>query len=283
MKQHSTHSATEKKGLEQKIKAYSMAATAILAVQPAAGAIVYTDLVPDSTYSGANADFLLDLNNDGVDDFNIQFTVGTASRSVRVLPSMGNEVLGSSGGAYFYPFVLNLNDPIGGGQTAWNGTINGGYLTLAWLYTTGGTYGNWFGATNKYMGLRFKIGTDWHYGWVRLDIPTDVSSMTVKDFAYEAIANTPIAAGATGATGLQALLPESIDIFAHERVLTVDLKDNSIGNATLNLSSVNGQQVLNVDLSSNRMQFGLSTLSRGIYLATIRSSEGMLTRRIFVE
>ncbi|HRY97774.1 MAG TPA: hypothetical protein P5550_01825, partial [Bacteroidales bacterium] len=127
MKQPLTPSTQEKGSLEQKIKAYSLAAAAILAVQPAAGAVVYTDLVPDSTYSGSNADFLLDLNNDGVDDFNIQFTVGTASRSVRILPSAGNEVLGSSGGAYFYPFALNLNDPIGGGQATWNGTANGGY------------------------------------------------------------------------------------------------------------------------------------------------------------
>jgi hypothetical protein len=283
MKKNSTPTTKEKTGLEKKIKAYSLAATAILAVQPAAGSIVYTDLVPDSVYSGSNADFLLDLNNDGVDDFNIQFTVGTASRSVRVLPSVGNEVLGSSGGAYFYPFALNLNDPIGGVQATWNGTINGGYLTMAWLYTTGGTYGNWFGATNKYMGLRFKIGADWHYGWVRLDIPTDVSSLTVKDFAYETIANTAIAAGTTGATGILPILPKSIDIFAHERVLTVDLKDISLGNASLSLNSINGQQVLNADLSSNRMQFGLDGISRGIYLATIRSSEGMLTRRIFVE
>ncbi|HRY99475.1 MAG TPA: T9SS type A sorting domain-containing protein, partial [Bacteroidales bacterium] len=156
-------------------------------------------------------------------------------------------------------------------------------LALAWLYTTGGTYGNWFGATNKYMGLRFKIGTDWHYGWVRMDIPSDVTSLTIKDFAYESIANTAIAAGAGGVAGIRALLPESIDLFAHERVLTIDLKDLSLGNASLSLSSVNGQEVLQAELSSNRMQFSLSGLSRGIYLATVRSSEGVLTRRIIVE
>lgn len=272
------------KSLEKKIKAYSMAAVAVMAAQPAVGSVQYTDIDPDTTYTGATGDYLLDLNNDGTDDFNLQFTVGTDSRSVRILPSVGNEVLGSLAGSWFYPFALNINDPIDATQTAWNGTANGGYLTMAWIYTTGGSYGNWFGASDKYLGLRFSVGGNTHYGWCRLTIDATCTLMTVKDYAYDDSPNTGIAAGDDGTVGINdPFLPETIDIFAYNKVLTVDLKDVELNQAQLSLVSVNGQQVLNSPLNNVRSEFSLATLKRGIYLATIRSEEGVLTRRIYID
>lgn len=275
---------TTPNSLEKKIKAYSMAAVAAMAAQPATAAVVYTDIDPDTTFTGVNGDYLLDLNGDGVDDFNLQFTVGSASRSVRIYPSVGNEVLGSGNSSFFYPFALSLNDPISAAQSAWNGTANGGYLTLAWLYTTGGSYGNWFGASDKYLGLRFQVGGNWHYGWCRLDIDATCTYMTVKDYAYDSSPNTAIAAGNQGQVGMNKhLLPAEIDIFAFDRILTVDLKDVALNNANLSLISINGQEVLNSAITGNRMQFALGELKKGLYLATLRSEKGILTRKIYID
>ncbi|GMV27583.1 MAG: hypothetical protein AMXMBFR58_36140 [Phycisphaerae bacterium] len=57
-----------------------------------------------------------------------------------------------------------------------------------------------------YLGVRFALGDQNHYGWIRLstyiDEPNDYAMvMTVFEFAYETRADTPIPAGAVPAPG----------------------------------------------------------------------------------
>jgi hypothetical protein len=65
-----------------------------------------------------------------------------------------------------------------------------------------GAYGAWFGATDKYMGLRLKISAAQHYGWARFDVSEDGITLTAKDYAYESTAATSIPAGNTGEVGI---------------------------------------------------------------------------------
>jgi hypothetical protein len=57
--------------------------------------------------------------------------------------------------------------------------------------------GSWFGNGNHYLGVRFPINGQMHYGWVGLSV-TWAITVTVSGYAYETKADTPIDAGQTG-------------------------------------------------------------------------------------
>lgn len=52
------------------------------------------------------------------------------------------------------------------------------------------------GKGDKYVGIKFKIGTEFHYGWIKLNLSTDAKTLIIKDVAYDIRPNTPITIGA---------------------------------------------------------------------------------------
>lgn len=69
-----------------------------------------------------------------------------------------------------------------------------------------GTEGNWIGATDKYLGFRYKdTANQYHYGWIRLSIPAAATSFTIKDHAINNIGNDAVKAGQLFATGISQL------------------------------------------------------------------------------
>ncbi|NRA10944.1 MAG: hypothetical protein HRT57_03190, partial [Crocinitomicaceae bacterium] len=170
---------------------YGVLMAAIGGINDVSAAIIYTDETPDFA-GGSNSQYLLDVNNDGTDDFNINNT----GVSLYISPLLSiNEVLGSPGNQsiYAYPFALNGTDPISSGQASWfNNGFSSGYNSLNY---EGGVYGNFINVTDKYVGLRFDIGGSIHYGWVRLDVNQAGDAWVVKDYAYNDVAGLPINAG----------------------------------------------------------------------------------------
>ena len=60
------------------------------------------------------------------------------------------------------------------------------------LFGSNSIRGAWLGVYNRFLGLKFQISGQTHYGWVNVDI----RSRTVLGYAYETNANQPILAGA---------------------------------------------------------------------------------------
>ena len=217
--------------LERKLLAYAAVAGAagvgILATaQPAEGKVVFTAV--NSEIAPA---FALDLNHDGVNDFNlIRWGARTSSAAFDYLNVCHNEVNGLShqcvsssfaqnasnlvrttvaGGAADLPFGAN----IGPGQQ-WGGKgvaeLMGDHIVnrIGSLSTTSQRWlGAWAnggkGVTNRYLGLKFKIGNQFHYGWARVTFKTNTSAgynATITGYAYETIPGKAILAGATGGT-----------------------------------------------------------------------------------
>ena len=65
-------------------------------------------------------------------------------------------------------------------------------------------YGPWTKATNKYLGLRYIVNGQTHYGWARFTVKTTGNldtgvkiTATFTGYAIETVANQPIKAGAT--------------------------------------------------------------------------------------
>ena len=160
--------------------------------------IIYTDIEPDFTSANVGDFNYIDLNNDGVVDFTLKsidptwsFWCEPGSNSNNV-----NGFIGVSGPFESYVVPLNYKNPISSIPAApYFFDAYGGYLAMDFcdtlpLYCS---YG-WGGKTNKYMGLRFLIDGQIHYGWVRLDV-INPTHWAIKDYAYNATPNQPILAG----------------------------------------------------------------------------------------
>ena len=73
-----------------------------------------------------------------------------------------------------------------------NKLSTGGAVTNSFGNTISG--GDFQGATG-YLGVKFAIGANTHYGWVQLFSFSDATTITIFDFTYESIPDKEIVAG----------------------------------------------------------------------------------------
>ncbi len=258
---------------------YSTFAVAVAGVSNANGQIVYTDVDPDETHTDTN--FELDLDGDGTVDYLLHARAGFNGIQVQQDSSMQqNGIRGLNfGGDYNYPLVLNADDPISAGQTDF---IVDQQQTLNW---NGCAYTNsqWCGGLeDKYLGLKFYIGTDVHYGWVRLDVPADGSSFTVKDYAYNSTPDGPINAGMLGVEDVNALPTVSV-LYPNpvKDTFTVNLAEGfDAAKTKVTVSDMNGKQVLFANYADS---FDVSNLEKGVYIITISDGVNSENQKLIKE
>jgi hypothetical protein len=179
--------------------AASTAGVSLLALlQPAEGEIVYT---PTNQKIGVNSSLNLDLNHDGITDFQIwnKYSFRNAIEAkLGVKPMLAaNRIAGNSE----YAAALPGGVPIGGSARF---PIKGDGIMVWWFYSFSsticcGSYGPWRNVKNRYLGLKFSINGETHYGWARLNVssPKPKITATLTGYAYETEANKAIDAGQT--------------------------------------------------------------------------------------
>lgn len=226
-----------KPSLEKHLMAYfamASATTVAVVATPALAEIVYTPthVEFDGAGSGVPAYYQIDLNNDGIVDFTLASFVGATTqlqaRSLEVYPCYCNNpngVVGTFNPKQNFAAALPLGTKIGPTRHFIADTVamplaeehirkNGSSMVLSTTFQ-----GKWAnggkGITNHYLGLKFVIDGEVHYGWARITI-SKTSLMT--GYAYESVANKPIIAGATNAdvSGAQSKLdaPASLGYLA---------------------------------------------------------------------
>jgi hypothetical protein len=197
--------------LDKMIAAYATTATAVgvalLAAAPSAEAkIIYTKTNVHIT--GRDQFYPLDLNHDGIADFEIFFCscrpFGDASALYLQFESSGEAVRKQSGFPNSAGALLH-GDPIGPKQ-AW---ISGGHKYFSALMASAGSYygpysnGPWLNVTNRYLGLKFLIHGEVHYGWARMSVPVTkqvFGNVVITGYAYETTPNKSLRAGQTTET-----------------------------------------------------------------------------------
>ncbi|MFZ0322058.1 MAG: hypothetical protein WAL56_23225 [Candidatus Sulfotelmatobacter sp.] len=100
---------------------------------------------------------------------------------------------------------------MGSGKPFVFNNVNMAYASLtAFTYVSGGP---WKNATNRFLGLKFLINGEVHYGRARLTVLTDSHKETVKatftGYAYETIANQPILTGRISGTDEETAIDRS--------------------------------------------------------------------------
>jgi len=200
--------------VDQQMKLYSAAAMAagvsmLALAQPAQGEVVITKKtipIPVSSYFfPPPKPVLLDLNHDGVNDFSFSlysFAYHSFQIDLTVRALDGGDVVGAAnkeGG--FYASALAHGAKIG--PSAHFSSKGVADIERASGFDASSKYsrhlyGDWGNnPVNRYLGVKFLINGETHYGWVRLTITTQPKgfSATITAYAYETVANKKISAG----------------------------------------------------------------------------------------
>jgi hypothetical protein len=217
-------------GFDHRLRMYELAASAagvgLLALaQPAEAEIIYTKT---HKVIGANQTLHLDLNHDGTTDFDLKdtfstTTVGSFGRLMAVPAQQKNRVWGHTNLGKAYASALLAGVDVGP-----KGQFLPGAGLMAATTFTGGARGlspangsctaPWANVTNRYLGLKFVVKGQAHFGWARLNVSCSNRHVTatLTGYAYETVANRPIVTGkekgAGEENGASLLSPESSGI-----------------------------------------------------------------------
>jgi hypothetical protein len=194
----------------ERLKAYALAATAagvgIAALASPAGidatsagsTIVYT---PADLHIGDNGIAKIDLNHDGIDD--IHFEVARYMNGyfggyrMYARPAIGNEALRAPRAQSAF---ISSRIPSFRGDLFSLAEIGASCKYYCPPFPWNGT-GLWADVNNAYMGVRFQISGETHYGWVRMNVhsgPTDEINITITGYAYNTVANQGLFTGTPG-------------------------------------------------------------------------------------
>ena len=293
-----------KKQLLKKLKTFIV--TAMMFSASVNAQVIYTDVIPDRIIDSTNSVYPLDLNNDGIIDYNINFTTGIISGScnlsmsysstayyITITPLDSNEV-GTDATSPFYPKALLLDSLIDSAAFTWKNTSSQLLAEKLWHcitfnfrnYWVPYYVGNWNNASNKYLPLRLKMGSQVYYGWVRISIATGVTNATIFDYAYNSIPDSAILAGQTTATGIiENSFASSINLFPNpaNNHLTIALgSNNKIVQVTI--ADITGKVIYTtIATDTQKVEVNTKDFAEGIYVVQIQAAGFIGTKKLVVE
>jgi|HubBroStandDraft_2_1064218.scaffolds.fasta_scaffold71618_2 hypothetical protein len=190
--------------LEKNLAAYVAAAGAVAGMGILAAPSAWAEVV----YTPANLTLKqgitpLDINNDGVNDFRFyRGGYGHGSRLFILQQDAKNLVFNS---ATFNAAPLPSGARIGP-KGAFNEDEDKAWFMAGWSEGLSGissrSDGPWKQAQSTYLGLKFSVNGETHYGWARMTVNAKTGIVaTLTGYAYETIPNKPILAGQTSGPG----------------------------------------------------------------------------------
>lgn len=207
--------------IQKRLQQYALITGAgLAAAAPAKAGIIYTDVDPDVDVSLSN--FSIDMNGDGITDFTLRhygysymgtFGFSSAFRTARLDAGLGNQVMMPP--LYGYgAAALNYGTPIGpsGAFSPFSGFMASYFMFYSSYGGFSSSYGPWSGVGERYAGVSFQIGPNIHYGWIRMEVGPGINQVTIKDFAYDDVPNTPINAGDATPAAFKATMLMADDI-----------------------------------------------------------------------
>jgi len=208
--------ADEGRGLsvscQQQLNAYALAAAAagvgVLALAPNSEAkIIYT---PTHRVIADGNSYKLDFTGSGTTDLIIQNEYnywGLRSQELTARQAGSNQVAHN----YFGAVAMSRGQQIGP-KCAFSGGLEE-MAGLSALGNSSGVFGSWINVNNRYLGVRFYIKGEVHYGWARLNVQVQLPltiSATLTGYAYETVPNKAIIAGKTKGPDVVTVRPASL-------------------------------------------------------------------------
>ncbi len=283
--------------VSEKLSKYIAAAGALGGVVGANSQIVYTDVDPDLTLftiSDSTVVVPIDLDGDSNDDFGIMalhFTSASPGSSysvngVGLVPASSNQWAGvsTSFGSSVVPALqlMNSGSSVNSGLS-WQSSYGWAAVELNGSTSYMGSFsldiGRWFAEDDGYAGVRFLIGGDVHYGWMRFDVSANGDTITLKDYAYHSQSDSSITAGQMTTSiednkGLNVLITGVVD--------QISIRVPSIqGTAEFELQDMSGKLVYNTTLKEEVSQLRVNQPT-GVYIARVSYADRFYTKKVYL-
>lgn len=226
--------------------------------------------ITDYTFNtGGLLDF--DFNSDGISEFIFEETGGTVGCFFN--PSDVNFVgTGSLSSGHGWDIIKSLSFNTLINNASMFDAQGDAYINPMWSDTD-----EIFPVGDSYIGVKFKIGSNIHFGWILVNSTGgDSGTITIKSYAYETIANQGIFTGQilnnlsfNNFTVSIYPIPSSdiVQFISDKNIISVILFDTT-------------GKIINLDLNNNSVN--ISNINPGIYLLKITSetNESSLMRII---
>jgi hypothetical protein len=218
--------------LHRQLNSYALAASAagvgLLALGQSADAkVVYT---PAHKWLPVNKNLYLDLNHDGVNDFQLLLASSTRTSgftralSVRwtTKTQPQNQVYSVLSGGVLCAAALPEGKRVGPSR-GFNNRLNAAGMFRVFSNpdcTSHSTYGPWLDVKGRaYLGVRFAIKGKVHYGWARIGhiSPNKPVKVLLTGYAYETIPNKAIITGKTKGQDVIMFQPDTLGELARGR------------------------------------------------------------------
>jgi hypothetical protein len=247
----------------------------ILLFSTANAQIVYTDIIPDVTTTlNSTTGFVsnvvpIDFDGDNTEEYNFRWDDWGAAGWFMHMTFGTNELnlkgtaTNPFGGRYIEPMTLNTSIS---SSSNWGNSIPEPFIGDQ-------ADPNFQNLGDRYVGCKFTLGANTHYGWVRLSFDGN-KTLTIRDYAYETTPNTEIISGNMGTTtGISDIDKNNINfsIYPNPAKSTITIENKS----ELNISKIKivdllGKEVKVITVSNSDKQIiDISNLKRGIYLVNI--------------
>ena len=290
--------------LDSKLKKYTALVGGLTVVAGAAqGQVFHTDINPDQALTGHQAGVAIDFNADSNVDvslvmidtvttgiypygsYQIPYTF-TYKAAVAITPGAGSNEGWMATATSGAPLTNAAGLTIGGGSIFGSGQGNIGAVSSYYLGAPiSGSYGpnvnGMAGSTDAFLGIKFDIGGSAHYGWVRVDLDAASTTLTVKDYAYEMTAATDITGAVPANVGISEL--ENFASIVNTNDMVVISLSKGTNNASATITNISGQQIYNQAMNSNKEEIAMNEFASGIYLVSVTSDSGVVTKRVYVK
>jgi hypothetical protein len=250
--------------------------------------IVYTDLsdttifIPNVPKADTSNKLYVDIDNNGINDFIFNaeifydYNVGhpIIGKVLGILPSNSCNFCKVDGGCFnnFTLFLFN-NDTIDSKNTWANfGDVIFYQTNIPYECTEPPLI-------DFYFGLKLVKNADTLYGWVKCSA-TD-SSITIKDYAYNSVANQYILAGQT-ISGIDTdSLNTLIHIYTRQRMLIVDLKGIT-GQGDISIINLMGQTLQTTAIIANHSEIRLNSFAQGVYIVRVSTPTVIVNKKMYL-
>lgn len=231
-----------------------------LATAAQAGAqVTHTLFQPALHFSNNGDQCLLDLNQDGINDFSIHLSKGAEESSGSGMISI--EVLGEhqilstphpTEDDLFFPVVLQEFDQVGW-SSSFSKQQHQALITVsnATAHLPVAESGHWKGISSGYLGVMLNVDGDYFYGWIELVVDAQHElSFELKGMGVASKPNSAILAGDLGKTvGVPVVEPEEWGVFFEYGRIVVDATKNQLEGTQYYICSTEGKKLKAGDIT----------------------------------
>lgn len=294
-----------------KLEEYAaFAATFLLIHSEVKAEAIYTD-IPDTLLNIGFENLFIDINNDGVIDFELRrrsfdFSIVTYSSeyitshctALSIDPEVfGNkiagstEIWGSGSSNYFtvyFPYALSEGQQINSLLSFQNQDFERLAFRFRGQYSSYAFHGGNFypEIDDSYLGIYFKDTLEcYHYGWIRCDVQNEGKELLLKDFAYETKCDVGIKAGDivgdTITVDIENVISSIATIYSFNKSVYINLNEFTMGTEVF-IYDVEGKLVYNDKLTNQFNKIDLS-VGIGVFVVKLVNGDNKIVRKVILE